>query len=202
MPKATGPDSRIYWNSAVAAATDSANEPHCPGEGSWFPLFFFSISASLMRIFRALILSQAVLALVFLHSAPVLGKWYYVGDRNVAGTFLGGDGSAAAPSGAPQYAGLLDAYPVRPSWQVAGVDYAVGVHPDVVLKVPTAGNLPPGATLGNHVINITGNNVTLSGYDLTGYTVMIQDSARGTVTIANSRRDVRCQHQEHGRGDG
>ena len=61
----------------------------------------------------------------------------------------------------------------------------VGVHPDVVLKVPTAGNLPPGATLGNHVINITGNNVTLSGYDLTGYTVMIQDSARGTVAITN-----------------
>jgi large repetitive protein len=149
------------------------------------PALLFSISASLVRIFRALILSEAVLALIFLHSAPAIGKWYYVGDRNVAETFLGGDGSAAAPSGTPQYADLLYGYAVRPSWQVAGVDYAVGAHPDVVLKVPTAGNLPPGTELRVGAIYVTGNNVTLSGYDLTGLTVMITDSARGTVTITD-----------------
>ena len=103
----------------------------------------------------------------------------------MAETFLDGDGSAAAPSGTPQYADLLDGYAVRPSWQVAGVDYAVGAHPGVVLKVPTAGNLPPGTELSDGAIYVTGNNVTLSGYDLTGLTVMITDSATGTVTITD-----------------
>jgi len=151
---------------------------------------FFVPSLSLLdqritqRIFRTLILSEAVLALIFLHSASALGKWYYVGDRNVAETFLGGDRSAAAPSGTPQYADLLDGYAVCPSWQVAGVDYAVGAHPDVVL-VPTAGNLPPGTEVRVGTIYVTGNNVTLSGYNLTGLTVMITDSAQGTVTITD-----------------
>lgn len=136
-----------------------------------------------MRMFRVLILSEAVLALIFLHSASALGKSY--SDGNVAETSSGGDGSAAAPSGTPQYSNLLAGYAVRPSWRVAGVDYAVGAHPGVVRKVPAAGNLPPGAELRVGAIYVTGNNVTLSGYDLTGWTVMIMDSAQGTVTITD-----------------
>ena len=98
---------------------------------------------------------------------------------------LGGDGSAGAPGGAAQLPHLLDSYATRPSWQVAGVDYAVGVNQGVTLKIPTAGNLPPGVTLGNGVINVDGSNVTLNGYDLTNYTVMIKSDASGTITISN-----------------
>ena len=101
-------------------------------------------------------------------------------------TLLGGDGSAGAPGGTPQRAGLLDDYATRPSWQVAGVDYAVGVTPGTTLKVPTANNLPPGATLGSGpTIYVDGKDVSLNGYDLTHYTVMINSDASGTVTISN-----------------
>ena len=48
-----------------------------------------------------------------------------------------GDGSANAPAGAPQLPSLLNGYAVRPPWEVAGVDYAVGVPTGTTLKDPT-----------------------------------------------------------------
>lgn len=98
---------------------------------------------------------------------------------------MAGDGSTGAPGGTPQVPHLLDGYAVRPTWEVAGVDYAVGVHPGITLKVPTADNLPAGATLGNHVIYINGTDVTLSGYNLTNYTVLVTEAAKGTATIVD-----------------
>ena len=47
-----------------------------------------------------------------------------------------GDGSANGPAGTPQMSTLLSGYAVRPSWNVAGVDYAVGVPAGTVLKDP------------------------------------------------------------------
>ena len=96
-----------------------------------------------------------------------------------------GDGSANAPSGVAQLPSLLDGYASRPSWNVAGVDYAVGVQAGTVLKIPSAANLPNGASLHPGAIYIDGNNVTLNGYNLTGLTVMINSDATGTVTISN-----------------
>ena len=56
-------------------------------------------------------------------------------------TFLGStgysDGSASAPGGAAQYSTLLSGYEVRPPWEVAGVDYAVGPQTGVTLKDPS-----------------------------------------------------------------
>ena len=46
-----------------------------------------------------------------------------------------GDGSANAPAGTPQLPTLLNGYAVRPSWNVAGVDYYVGVPTGTVLKI-------------------------------------------------------------------
>src|SRR5580704_14153846 len=45
---------------------------------------------------------------------------------NVDPTATLGDGSANAPSGPAQLPNLLNGYAARPSWYVAGVDYAVG----------------------------------------------------------------------------
>ena len=96
-----------------------------------------------------------------------------------------GDGSANAPGGVPQLPTLLNGYASRPLWNVAGVDYAVGVNAGTVLKIPSAANLPQGATLYNGAIYVDGNNVTLNGYNLSGLTVMINADATGTVTISN-----------------
>ena len=103
------------------------------------------------------------------------------------------DGSANAPSGAPQYSTLLSSYAAQPPWQVAGVDYAVGPQPGVALKDPTTINMP-GVSLvtsgANHWIYITGNNVTLNGYDFTldgGWTLVIEGQ---NDTISNFKIGV------------
>jgi hypothetical protein len=99
------------------------------------------------------------------------------------------DGSANAPSGTPQYPHLLDGYAVRPPWQVAGVDYAVGIHAGTVLKNPvTCGCLPAGASVDatNHLIRVTADNVTLDGFDFTdNYSIYIpgDPGANGTRII-------------------
>ena len=51
------------------------------------------------------------------------------------------------------------------SWQVAGVDYAVGVPAGTVLKDPMTINMA-GVSLdvADQIANVTGNNVVLSGY--------------------------------------
>jgi hypothetical protein len=94
-------------------------------------------------------------------------------------------------AGKPQLPNLLTSYPVRPPWQVAGVDYYVGVRPnETPLKDPTVqADLPAGATVdaAHSLIRITGNNVTLDGFDFSlhgGYSVYV-DNASGT-RITNS----------------
>jgi hypothetical protein len=44
-----------------------------------------------------------------------------------------GDGCEGAPPGTPQYPNLLDGYVARPPWNVAGVDYHVGIPAGTVL---------------------------------------------------------------------
>jgi hypothetical protein len=51
-----------------------------------------------------------------------------------------GDGLANAPAGAPQVPMLLSGYLVRP-WNVAGVDYGVGILRGMVLKDPAPGGV-------------------------------------------------------------
>lgn len=97
------------------------------------------------------------------------------------------DGSAGAPAGTPQLPALLNGYLARPPWKVAGVDYAVGIHSGVALKVPSASNIPAGCDYraNEHAIYVQGKNVVLSGYNLTGATVLVTDAATGTVTVTD-----------------
>jgi large repetitive protein len=87
-----------------------------------------------------------------------------------------GDGSANASTGTPQLPNLLSSYATRPSWNIAGVDYAVGINAGVTLKDPLPnGSLAPAlVALGgsydsvNHIINFSGtsaNNAIISGWD-------------------------------------
>jgi len=77
------------------------------------------------------------------------------------------DGLVGASAGTPQYPNLLSAYAVRPAWNVAGVDYAVGVPAGLVLKDPTTDSLPGGCSYnsGTKGVSCSGNNITLQGYD-------------------------------------
>ena len=107
-------------------------------------------------------------------------------DPPTAGSYV--DGSGGAPTGTPQLPNILSGYATRPAWQVAGVDYAVGVPSSTVLKDPTAGGiLPAGATYNasNHTVTVTGNGVTLDGFDFSlhnGISLVIQSS---NVTVQN-----------------
>ena len=76
----------------------------------------------------------------------------------------------------------------RPPWEVAGVDYAVGVPTGTTLKDPTLISMS-GVSVDttNRLIRITGNNVTLSGYDFSlhgGYGVLVT-GANDTITNSN-----------------
>ena len=98
------------------------------------------------------------------------------------------DGSANASAGTPQLPTLLSGYPVRPPWKVAGVDYHVGVPTGMTLKTPTAANMPAGASLSGQTIRVTGNNVTISGFDFSGnggYAIYINPGASGTSITDN-----------------
>ena len=107
---------------------------------------------------------------------------------NVDPTAMLGDGSANAPAGSPELPTLLNGYVVRPSWYVAGVDYAVGVAAGTSLLDPATISMA-GVSVNTSTRSITvyGNNVTLSGYDFSlhgGYYVYIT-GANDTIKSSN-----------------
>ena len=117
------------------------------------------------------------------------------GGTSVIDPPVAGDGSAGAPAGTPQFAGILNGYAVRPPWEVAGVDYAVGITPGTVLKDPATIKMA-GVTVdvANHQILVTGANVTLNGYDFSldgGWAV---DTQAANTTISNCNFGIGSNH--------
>ncbi len=108
-----------------------------------------------------------------------------------------GDGSANAPAGTPQLSTLLSGYAVRPSWNVAGIDYYVGVPAGTVLKNPaTISMAGVSVNTTSDIVTITGNNVTLNGYDFSlngGWQVDIEGA---NDTIENSNFQVGTNRQQ------
>jgi hypothetical protein len=106
-------------------------------------------------------------------------------------TTVGDNGATNAPAGAAQYPDLLTGYAVRPPWKVAGVDYAVGIPSGTALKDPLSINMAGvSVNTSSHTIFVTGNNVTLNGYDFSlagGWQVYVQGS---NDTIENSNFKV------------
>ena len=99
------------------------------------------------------------------------------------------DGSANAPAGTPELPNLFAGYAVVPPWKVAGVNYHVGVPQNLTLLNPTTISMA-GVQVDAvaHNITITGNNVTLSGYDFGlngGWQVELAPGV-GNVTVENS----------------
>ena len=99
------------------------------------------------------------------------------------------DGSANASAGAAQLPNLLDSYGAnRPAWSVAGVDYHVGVPDGLALKDPSTISMAGvSVNASTKMITITGNNVTLDGYDFSlngGWGVIVQGS---NASISDSK---------------
>jgi hypothetical protein len=99
------------------------------------------------------------------------------------------DGSADAPRGTPQLPLLLSHYAARPPWAVAGVNYHVGHPSDRVLKSPaTISMAGVSVDVAKQLIRVTGDNVTLDGYDFglgRGWGIYIPSGAMNTV-VENS----------------
>jgi hypothetical protein len=95
------------------------------------------------------------------------------------------DGSVNAPVGVAQHPTLLNGYFLRAPWKVAGVDYAVGIPSGTVLKDPATINMT-GVSLNGFLVVVTGNNITLDGYDFSlngGWQVNVQGL---NATVKNS----------------
>ena len=104
------------------------------------------------------------------------------------------DGSARAPACAIQHPSVLTRYKVRPAWRVAGVDYCVGYPADTVLKDPATISMR-GVSVDRRgrVIAVTGDDVTLDGYDFStegGWSVFVQAA---NTRIVNSKFMIGAQ---------
>ena len=106
------------------------------------------------------------------------------------------DGCAGAPAGTPQLPGLLQAYRShRPKWDVAGVDYYVGMPSDTVLKDPAAA--PDGCSYDDSTptLQCNGDGLIVSGYDfsLHGGTKIKISGSNNTITKNNFAQAPNCQ---------
>lgn len=107
------------------------------------------------------------------------------------------DGCPGAPVGTIQLPALLAPYAAhRPPWNVAGVDYAVGIPTSVTLSDPTLGGLPSGCSFSGHTVTCSGNNITVQGWDfsLHGGTILsFSGNTTGSVVQNNKfKLDPNC----------
>ena len=79
-------------------------------------------------------------------------------------------------------------------WNVAGVDYYVGIPSGTVLKDPTvSSNLPTGASFSGQTVTVTGCNVTLDSFDFTLHPTALVINVTGTnctTTVKDSKQQA------------
>lgn len=91
------------------------------------------------------------------------------------------DGCPAASAGSPQLPTILNGYATRPPWNVAGVDYPVGVPAGTSLLDPTTAALPPGCSFSGSTVTCLGSTpITLNGYDFS-----LHNGTSLTISAAN-----------------
>ena len=97
-----------------------------------------------------------------------------------------GDGRSGASNLTIQHPNLLRGYVVRSPCKVAGVDYAVGPQQLATKDPATISMAGVSVDASTRTVSITGNNVTLDGYDFSlhgGYQVYVSGA---NTTIRNS----------------
>ena len=125
------------------------------------------------------------------------------------------DGFAGAPTCSVQFATLLNGYHsggagsgrakgngYQPPWNVAGVDYCVGVPSGQSLSAPGTLSNPPSVTINNSLFQVTvvatGTPIVLDSIDFTqngGWQVIIHNDSAGDVTISNSNFSMTSNNQ-------
>lgn len=121
-----------------------------------------------------------------LHAAPAAASCPYLAQAKAAGL---DDGCPGADKGRTPYPWLLNAYGAfRPQWDVAGVDFFVGVSRRALLDPSTAA-LPNGCAFRGKTLTCKGNNVTVSGYDfgLHGGMQIYVPPGANSITITENR---------------
>jgi len=98
------------------------------------------------------------------------------------------DGFAGATPVTAQYPALLQGYATRPSWRVAGVDYAVGA-PNITFKVVGVDTDPPGWVSSSRTMQPTQDNAILDGWDLNGRG-LYNPNGYNNVTIQNCKGEI------------
>lgn len=100
----------------------------------------------------------------------------------------GTDGCAGSLGGTAQFPSLLTTYAShRSPWNVAGVDYAVGV-PSGALLDPSTAALPSGCSFSGSTVSCSGSNITVSGYDFSlhnGIVLSVTGGSSGLSVIKN-----------------
>jgi hypothetical protein len=134
--------------------------------------------------------------------APAIVRATSLPGHDIANSFEAEYGGLSnAPKGEPQYptyfTGLngISAYPVRPPWNVAGVDYRVGINAGVVLKNPLSIDPAIAFRSGQNpiVLTLRSDNVVLDGYDFTlGGWWQIRSNGHGNLIISNCKLQSLC----------
>ena len=97
-------------------------------------------------------------------------------------------GATYSTAAVAQYPALLSGYSYRPAWSVAGVDFYVGAPASKATKDP-ATIVVSGVTINTTArsVLITGDNVTLDGYDYTLSGGWYVETHAANTTLSNSK---------------
>lgn len=141
---------------------------------------------SALLIFSSVSYAQ-LLSLKFAAPTPATGNCPNTGNPS------DGCSTGPKPGVTGQFSTMLNSYSARrPNWNVACVDYAVGITSGTTLKDPATISMP-GVSVNTSTagVAITGQNVTLDGYDFSlngGYGIFLNAAnTGGTLTITNSK---------------
>lgn len=116
-----------------------------------------------------------------LRTSPVLTELSIPGPACPMGSSYA-DGCTVASAGGAPLPNLLMSYAAPPPWNVAGVDYAVGVSRGVALKDPRTAALPTGCSLSGTTVTCSGT-VSLEGYDFSLHKGTTLALTGGDVTV-------------------
>jgi hypothetical protein len=109
------------------------------------------------------------------------------------------DGCSSAPTGSPQLSTILSGYAARPPWNVAGVDYHVGVPTNTVLSDPTIATLPSGCSFSSPTVTCSSGTPTLTALDFSLHNGTTLSVTGGSPTISNSKFVVGTNQGANGR---
>lgn len=100
------------------------------------------------------------------------------------------DGCAGAAAATIPLPGILSGYAKRPPWNVAGIDFGVGVPTGTSLADVTTASLPTGCHYASPVVTCSSGTPTLSALDFTLHNGTVLNITGGSVTVLNSKFKV------------